>query len=70
MASMSITISDTLAAKIAEHWGDNAEYKQWIKDQTREVLREAQIRAAREDANARLRTAIEAIEAADAEEVG
>ena len=66
MASMSITISDALAAKITDHWGDNAAYKQWIKDQTREVLKEAAIRQAREDANATLRTAVEQIEADDA----
>ena len=68
MASMSITISDTLAAKIVDHWGDNAAYKQWVKDQTREVLKEAAVRKAREDANAALSDAIEAIEADDNEE--
>lgn len=65
MASMSITISDALAAKIVDHWGDNAAYKQWVKDQTREVLKEAALRKAREDANAALRDAIDAIDAAD-----
>ena len=67
MAQMSITISDALAAKITAHWGDNQAYKDWIKAQTREVLKDAQIRAAREDANAQLRDAIAAIEAADVE---
>ena len=70
MAQMQITISDGLAAKIVEHWGDNQAYKDWIKAQTREVLKEAQIRAAREDANAQLRDAIAAIEAADVDSQG
>ena len=67
MASMSITISDALAAKITDHWGDNAAYKQWVKAQTREALKEAALRKAREDVNAALREAIEAIEADDEE---
>ena len=70
MASMSITISDALANKITAHWGSNQAYKDWIKEQTREVLKDAQIRKVREDANAALRTAIEQIEAADAADAG
>ena len=68
MASMSITISDALAAKIVEHWGDNAAYKAWIKDETRRVLRDAAIRKAREDADLEYQAAVEAINAADVAE--
>ncbi len=70
MASLNITISDGLAAKIVEHWGGNQQWKDWVKAQTREVLKDAQIRAAREDANAQLRDAIAAIEAADVDSQG
>ena len=66
MATMSITISDALAAKITDHWGDNQAYKDWIKASTREVLKDAAIRKAREEANATLRAAVEQIEADDA----
>jgi len=68
MAQMSITISDALAAKITAHWGDNQAYKDWIKATTREVLKDAAIREAREEANATLRDAIAAIDAADTPE--
>ena len=68
MATMSITIADALAAKIVDHWGDNQAYKDWIKEQTREVLKEAALRKAREDANAALRAVVEQIEADDAAE--
>jgi hypothetical protein len=63
MASMSITISDGLAAKITEHWGDNAAWKDAVKAWTKEQIREAKIRQAQEDANAELRDAIAAIDA-------
>ena len=66
MAQINITIADSLAAKITAHWGDNQAYKDWIKASTREVLKEAAIRAAREEANATLRAAVEQIEADDA----
>ena len=31
MAQMQITISDALAAKIVDHWGGNAEWKDAVK---------------------------------------
>lgn len=65
MPSLSITISDALAAKITAHWGDNAAYRQWVKDETRKALRDAAIRTAREDADTDYQTAVTAIIAAD-----
>ncbi len=65
MATVSITISDALAAKITTHFGDMSAWQVWIKDKTRRVLREAQIRAAQEAANADYAKAVEAIIAAD-----
>lgn len=68
MASVNITISDALATKITAHWGDNATYRQWVKDGTRKALRDAAIRKARDDADTDYQTAVSAIIAADTPE--
>jgi hypothetical protein len=63
MASVSLTISDKLNAKITAHWGSTTAWKDWVKEATREQVRQSAVRKAQEDANADLRDAIAAIDA-------
>lgn len=67
MASMSINISDGLNAKIAEQWGSQAAWKDWVKTTTRAHIVEARKRAAYEQRMGQFESDVAQITTADAD---
>jgi hypothetical protein len=67
MPSVSITISDGLAAKIDQEFGSTALWKDWVKAQTRSHIVEQRKRAAYERRMADFEADVEQIVAADVE---